>query len=377
MRFMTTLAMLCGGMFLPVIGIKAAEPSPEQAVAIDHRGTVLVPALEVPLSSYMSDQAKQAFVKAANEASAISDRQSLSISQIRAVLDSDTQKFVDRAVALYPVTIEARKFGNVPTKVILPKGGVSIANKGRVLINVHGGGFYAGAGAESLIESIPVAALGKLKVITIDYRQGPEYKFPAASEDTASVYKALLRDYKPHNIGIYGCSAGGILSAMAVAWLENEKLPLPGAIGIFGAGAFGGWYADPASAGSWGGDSRFTTPPLVGKKPVPIDATRAPPRPEYISAYLSNADFKDPLVSPALSPAMMSKFPPTLLITGTRAYDMSAAVQTQRALTKAGVEADLHIWDGMGHCFFIDVDLPESQEAFAVVTKFFNTRLGR
>jgi hypothetical protein len=139
----------------------------------------------------------------------------------------------------------------VPTKVILPKGGVSVANKGRVLINVHGGGFYAGAGAESLIESIPVAALGKLKVITIDYRQGPEYKFPAASEDTASVYKGLLKDYKPHNIGIYGCSAGGILTAMAVAWLENEKLPLPGAIGIFGAGAFGGWYADPDSPGSW------------------------------------------------------------------------------------------------------------------------------
>jgi acetyl esterase/lipase len=74
---------------------------------------------------------------------------------------------------------------------------------------------------------------------------------------------------------------------------------------------------------------------------------------------------------------MMSKFPPTLLITGTRAYDMSAAVQTQRALTKAGVKADLHVWDGMGHCFFFDVDLPESQEAFAVMTKFFSTRLGR
>jgi epsilon-lactone hydrolase len=240
MRFMTALAMLCGGMFLSAIGTKASGPSPEPAVVIDREGTVHVPALEVPLSGYMSEQAKRAFIVAGNESNAISDRRSLSISTIRALIDSDTQKFVDRAMALYPVTIEARQFGNVPTKVILPKGGVSIANRGRVLINVHGGGFYAGAGTESLIESIPVAALGKVKVITIDYRQGPEYKFPAASEDTASVFRALLRDYKPHNIGIYGCSAGGILSAMAVAWLEKEKLPLPGAIGIFGAGAFGG-----------------------------------------------------------------------------------------------------------------------------------------
>lgn len=99
--------------------------------------------------------------------------------------------------------------------------------------------------------------------------------------------------------------------------------------------------------------------------------------PDYYSAYLRNVDLTDPLVSPALSTSVLSKFPPSLLITGTRAWDMSAAVQTQRALTNAGVEANLHLWDGMGHCFFFDVDLPESQEAFAVMTKFFDARLGR
>jgi hypothetical protein len=35
------------------------------------------------------------------------------------------------------------------------------------------------------------------------------------------------------------------------------------------------------------------------------------------------------------------------------------------------------MWDEMGHCFFFDVDLPESKEAFAVTTMFFNSRLGR
>ena len=55
---------------------------------------------------------------------------------------------------------------------------------------------------------------------------------------------------------------------------------------------------------------------------------------------------------------------------------MSVAVQTQRLLTKAGVEADLHLWDGMGHCFLKDIDLPESQEAFEVIARFFDMRLG-
>lgn len=56
---------------------------------------------------------------------------------------------------------------------------------------------------------------------------------------------------------------------------------------------------------------------------------------------------------------------------------MSAAVQTQRDLTKAGVEADLHLWDGLGHCFFNDADLPESKEAYVVISKFFDKHLGK
>jgi hypothetical protein len=61
--------------------------------------------------------------------------------------------------------------------------------------------------------------------------------FPAASEDVAAVYKDLLKTYRPENIGIYGCSAGGALTAQAEAWFQDKKLPNPGALGIFGSGA--------------------------------------------------------------------------------------------------------------------------------------------
>jgi feruloyl esterase len=46
------------------------------------------------------------------------------------------------------------------------------------------------------------ASIGKIKVITIDYREAPEYHFPVASEDVAAVYGALLKAYKPSHIGI-------------------------------------------------------------------------------------------------------------------------------------------------------------------------------
>ena len=49
----------------------------------------------------------------------------------------------------------------------------------------------------------------------------PEYQFPTASEDVAAVYKALLRKYRAQNIGIYGCSAGSLLAAEALAWFQT------------------------------------------------------------------------------------------------------------------------------------------------------------
>lgn len=355
--------------------IVAAIPAALASDVVDTRGTVNVPAFEIPISSYMSEQAKAKFIEKARQP--VSGGQvsgERDIHAIRKEFENQDLPRLEQSRALFAVDIREERFGGVRTRVITPTQGIARRNRGRVLINLHGGAFAVGADRRGLIESIPIAATASIKVVSVDYRQGPENQFPAASEDVALVYRELLKTYDASSIGIYGCSAGGVLAAMAVAWIEKQKLPAPGAIGIFSAGAFGGFYDPPAAAGSWGGDSRFTAPPLIGLKPILADPK---PSPGPLSGYLQNADLSDPMVSPALSPAVLAKFPPTLLITGTRAYDMSAAVQTQRELTKVGVEADLHLWDGMGHCFFVDVDLPESREVFSVMTRFFDTHLGR
>jgi epsilon-lactone hydrolase len=96
------------------------------------------------------------------------------------------------------------------------------------LINLHEGGFVFGGRWGGQIESIPIAAVGKFKVMSVDYRMAPEHRFPAASGDVAAVYRELLNTYQPKNIGIYGCSACGLLTAQAVAWLQKEGLPPPG-----------------------------------------------------------------------------------------------------------------------------------------------------
>ena len=92
--------------------------------------------------------------------------------------------------------------------------------------------------------------------------------------------------------------------------------------------------------------------------------------------YFSSVDPNDPLVSPINSPEILAKFPPTLIITGTRAFEMSSAVYTHSRLVKLGVDAELHVWEGLFHGFFYNPDVPESRDAYDVIVKFFDRHLG-
>jgi monoterpene epsilon-lactone hydrolase len=315
----------------------------------------------VPASRFMSAVARDKFIKQfATPAPGLPPD-----AGIREVRERDEQKnapFVERDRQLYPVDIEARVIGGVHTRVITPKAGIAPKNRARVLINLHGGGFVWGEGNGALTESIPIAGVGKITVITVAYREGPEYKFPAASEDVAAVYKELLKKHRARDIGIYGCSAGGILTTQAVAWFDKEGLPLPGAIGTF-----------CGSASPLGGDSSHVAPLLVGEQPLP----GADGEDVSSNAYFSQASAKDPLVFAINSDRLLAKFPPTLLLAGSRDFTLSSLFRVQAALSRVGVDAELHVWDGMWHAFLMDPDLPESQELFRVVVAFFDRHLGQ
>ena len=92
---------------------------------------------------------------------------------------------------------------------------------------------------------------------------------------------------------------------------------------------------------------------------------------------MSTAKLDDPLAQPARSPEVLAKFPPTLIITATRDFAMNAAIHTDMQLRQAGVASELHVWDGMFHGFFYDADVPESNQAFAIMIKFFDSHLGK
>jgi monoterpene epsilon-lactone hydrolase len=334
--------------------------------SLDANASVHLPAMVVPFSQFASPEAKTAFLQSHRYLNKYASVQASVITKQRQVFADDYQPALRRVNSLYTVETLPNPMGGVYTDLITPRNGVDVRNRNRVLINLHGGGFLMGARIMGALESIPVASLGKIKVVAVDYREGPEYKFPAASEDVIIVYKELLKRYKARNIGIYGCSAGGVLTTEAVAWIEKEKLPLPGAIGVLCASA-AGWS---------GGDSGALAMPLIGI-PTPPDST-APPHPEVSNTpYFSEADFNDPLVMPIRSDAVLSKFPPTLIVTSTRDIALSSAVYTHSRLVTLGVEAELHVWEGLRHGFFTaDPDLPETKEVWQVIVNFFDKHLG-
>lgn len=341
-------------------------------------GTVHVPAFDLPLSTALSPEARAYFggthpspppetYNANSDESYIAEQRAY-----YAKFDAGFGKTLARdALSRYPVTIKEMTIGGVPVESFEPAGGVAPANRRRVLISLRGGNFGAlGSHYINQTASVPVASIGGIRVVSVVHRPS-SFKFPSASVDVADVYRALLKTYPARNIGIYGCSAGGVLTGQAVAWMIDKKVPLPGAVAVLGIGLQSAIEKPTGDAIYYSAIAEGGTPPAPGAAQPGFERIFGP------YGYFSTAALTDRLVDPLLDPTLLAKFPPTMLMTGTRAFDMSHVIATQRALEKAGVETSLQMFDGTSHCFYAIPSLPESRAANAAIYRFFDRRLGR
>ncbi len=324
-------------------------------------GSVAVPAFSLPVSGLVSEEAAAAQRMRASMPAFDAAGQEPDIAIRREQINAYAAQSLPRLREAFPVEIARATIGGVEVLDVTPADGSHDPN--RVLVNLHGGAFTVGWDGIALIESIPMAVLTGYRVVSVNYRMAPEHRHPAGVEDVAAVYAVLLEDYASGRIGIYGGSAGGALTAQVGAWLPAHGLPQAGAVGIFGAGGV------PFHAG----ESAYVAGYIDGSfPPPPADGS---PYPDITRGYFDGCDAKDASAWPGYHLDVLAKFPPTLIITGTRALDLSPAIYTNSQLLKAGVRSTLIVGEGMGHCYYYNVSLPEGRDAYAAIVAFFRENL--
>src|SRR5580698_3796634 len=345
-------------VFATSMAAQSNPPAPDSAT-FDSDGTAHLTRV-VPMPPTISPEA-QKWLASLTVAQKKSGPESLAERRAR----TDVWRAQDSAEArrLYPVNVEETSIAGVRTDIITPLATPPIAsaeaNRARVLINLHGGGFNSDSG--SLIEGVPIANLAKIKVVSVYYRLAPENPFPAAVDDVVAVYKELLKTYKPQSIGIFGTSAGAILTGEVAVRLRQLGLPLPAALGIFSGLAD---FSRPS-------DSRqiFALNGFAGEL-EPTDPNHLPN-----DQYVGKADRKDPVLSPLF--ADLRGMPPSLLVTSTRDLLLSDTAIFHRALLHAGDDAQLVVFEALPHAFWYHFQLPETKEALELMAKFFDEKLAR
>lgn len=346
-----TVSLLAAIALTPSLLAQSNPSTPEDSATFDPDGTAHITRV-IPMPQTISPEA-QAWLESLTHQK-VGPPETLAERRT----NTDAWRKMDSAEArrLYPVNIEETTMAGVRTDVITP---VSSPDAKRVLINLHGGGFNSDSG--SLIEGVPIANLAKIKVVSVYYRLAPENPFPAAVDDVVAVYKELLKTYPPHNIGIFGTSAGAILTCEVAVRLKQLGLPLPAALGIFsGLGDF-----------SRPGDSLqlFTLNGFPGRL-QPTDTNHLPDE-----QYVAKTDRKDPVLSPIF--ADLRGMPPTLLVTSTRDILLSSTATLHRAMLGAGDDARLVVFEALPHAFWYHFQLPETKEALELMAKFFDEKVGR
>jgi acetyl esterase/lipase len=346
--------VVCLFAVLAQIVIAQSTPSTPQGFAMfDADGTAHITRV-VPMPYAISPEAQKWL-----SSLALAPKRSAPETLAERRMHTDAWRAQDSAEArrIYPVNIEETSIAGVRTDIITPLV-TPEANRTRVLINLHGGGFNSDSG--SLIEGVPIASLAKIKVVSVYYRLAPENPFPAAVEDVVAVYKELLKSYKPQSIGIFGTSAGAILTCEVTVRLKQLGLPLPAALGVFSG------LADFSLPGE--SLQIYTLTGLPGEL-EPIDPHHPPD-----DAYVGKTDRKNPVLSPLY--ADLHGMPRSLLVTSSRDLLLSDTAIFHRGLLRAGNDSQLVVFEALPHAFWYNFGLPETKEALELMARFFDEKVG-
>ncbi|MEO7444696.1 MAG: alpha/beta hydrolase [Ferruginibacter sp.] len=225
--------------------------------------------------------------------------------------------------------------GNIPVRIYTPKTG---KDSYPVIVYYHGGGWVIAnldtynASAEGLANQVEAI------VISVAYRQAPEFKFPTAHNDCYAAYDWAVKNAAtlkgdPKKIALVGESAGGNLAAAVSMMARDKKIQMP----VYEVLVY------PIA-----GYDFTTTSYMESDSTKPLSSGLMK---WFFEKYLNSpADGKDPKIS--LVTADLKNLPPTTIISAQYDPLRSEGESLSENFKKAGVPVNYKLYSGTTHEFF-------------------------
>jgi len=227
--------------------------------------------------------------------------------------------------------------GEIPVRVYWPREAGSGETLG-VFIYLHGGGFVIGSldSYDSLCRVL--ANMAECMVVSVDYRLGPEHKFPAAVDDGLEAYQwvsdhAHELDGDNRRMAIAGDSAGGNVTAVTAIGIRDEG-DIPPLLQVLIYPVAGGAPETPSHY-------EFAEGLLLTRANILW----------FYDQYLDQPeDAADPRFAPLLAEDLSGLAPALVIVAG---YDplRDEGIAYAERLHAAGVKVELANYEGMVHGF--------------------------
>ena len=207
------------------------------------------------------------------------------------------------------------------------------ADRERVLLYLHGGGYAIGSIATHRGLASRIAQAAGIRALIIDYRLAPEHPFPAAVDDATAAYRFLLdRGIAAERIAIGGDSAGGGLTFATLVALRDAGAPLPAA-----AIALSPWVDLEGTGQSM--TTKADVDPMVAPEGLR----------QMAKLYLDGADPKTPTAAPLH--ADLAGLPPIYVQVGTAETLLDDAIRIAERARQAGVAIEVEPFEDLIHVF--------------------------
>jgi acetyl esterase/lipase len=242
------------------------------------------------------------------------------------------------------VVVERAQLGQVKGQWVR----IADADPQRLLLYFHGGGYISGSPQTYLGPVAKLCRVGGAAALSLDYRLGPEFPFPACLRDAVDAYRFLIaKAYPPESVILAGDGAGGGLAVATMMAIRNGGLPMPAALVAMSPWAdltLSGWSimqnAENDNVMSW--DLLFAS----------------------ARHYLKGANPADPYASPVYG--SMRDFPPIMIHAGSREILRDDASRLGELAAESNVRVSVEVYDAMGHLF----QMGTSQDAKVSLHRF-------